>query len=70
MIRKKGKGNPTSDLRIINLIEANFNFSNKIMTRMTMNYTEANNLIPKEQYGSRKNIRQLIKQLIKDWSMI
>ena len=54
MIEKKGKGNLVKDLRIINLIEADFNFNNKIMARMVMQYIEDNKLIPQEQYRSRK----------------
>ena len=33
MIEKKGKGNKVRDLRILNLLEANFNFNNKFMEK-------------------------------------
>ena len=42
MIEKKGKGNLTKDLQIINLIEADFNLNNKAMVRSTLKYAEVN----------------------------
>ena len=54
MITKKGKGNLVKDLCTINLIEADFNFNNKRLARLTINCIEKNRLIPKEQYGNRK----------------
>ena len=54
MIEKKGKGNLVKDLKTINLSEVDFNFNNKIMARIIMNCAEVNNLLPKEQCGSRK----------------
>ena len=42
------------DVRMINLIEANFNFNNKVIARLIIKCTEENNLLPAEQYGSRK----------------
>ena len=54
MIAKKRKGNLVQDLCTINLIEANFNFNNKVMARSIMKYAKENNLLPAEQYSSRK----------------
>ena len=48
MITKKGKENLVKDLHTINLMEEDFNFNNKILARLTMNYAEKNRLIPKE----------------------
>ena len=53
MIEKKGKGNKVGDLRTINLMEAGFNFNNKTMTRDILYCAERNDLLPKEQCGSR-----------------
>ena len=52
IIEKKGKRNLVSNLWIINLIEADFNFNNKVMTRNATRCVEQNNLIPIEQYRS------------------
>ena len=46
MIKKKGKGNLIRDLRTINLMEANFNFINKVMARLIMNCAEYNKILP------------------------
>lgn len=54
MIEKKNKGNLVSDLRTINLMEADFNFNNHVMGKQVNRCAEANAQIPKEQYGSRK----------------
>ena len=54
---KKGKDNLVRDLRRINQIEADFNFNNKVIDRLIMNYKEENGLLPTEQYGSRKSYR-------------
>ena len=59
MIEKKGKENLVSDLRIVNLIEADFNYNNKIIVRIVMKCTKNNNLIPKEQYSSRKALKAI-----------
>jgi hypothetical protein len=48
MIKKKGKKNLVLDLCIINLMEADFNFNNKILARNTMRYAEENHFIPKK----------------------
>ena len=48
MIEKKGKGNRVGDLRIINLMEADFNFNNKMIAKDILYYTKKNNLLPKE----------------------
>ena len=49
IIKKKRKGNLVKDLRMISLIEANFNFNNKVMARLIMNCAEANKLLPDKQ---------------------
>ena len=43
-------------------MEADFNFNNKIMARMVIKCIEENNLIPKEQYRSRK-LHKVIDQV-------
>ena len=57
IIKKKGKGNLVKDLRTINLIEADFNFNNKVIARIVMECAEENKLISPEQYSSRKLYR-------------
>ena len=59
MIQKKGKENFTVDLQTINLIEAGFDFNNKLMARDLVECAETKNLILAEQYGSRKNYRAI-----------
>jgi hypothetical protein len=54
MIQKKDKINLVTKLRTITLTEADFNFNNKILGKETLKHAELNNLIAKEQYGSRK----------------
>ena len=54
MIQKSGKQPEVEKLRTINLLECEFNFNNKIMGRAVGECAERNNLLPKEQYGSRK----------------
>ena len=54
IIEKKGKGNKVKDLRMINLLEVDFNFNNKIRTRMTMDCIKSNQLLLEDQYKSRK----------------
>ena len=48
MIEKKSKGNKVKDIRIINLLEVDFNFNNKILARITIDYVESNQLLPEE----------------------
>ena len=48
MIEKKEKGDNVKDLRIINLMEVDFNYSNKLLARETMKCTELNRLLPQE----------------------
>ena len=45
MIEKKGKINLVKDLYTINLIEADFNFNNKVIARLLIRYVEKNKLI-------------------------
>ena len=52
IIEKEGKDNRVSNLRIINLIEADFNFNNKVIVKVVVKCIESNKLIPKEQYRS------------------
>ena len=54
MIQKSGKQPEVEKLRTINLLKYDFNFNNIIMGRVVGEYEERNNLLPKEQYGSRK----------------
>jgi hypothetical protein len=54
IIQKKERLNLVSKLRTITLTEADFNFNNKVLGKETLRHAEANNLIAKEQYGSRK----------------
>jgi hypothetical protein len=54
MIKKKEQLNLVSKLRTITLTEADFNFNNKVLGKQTLHHAKINNLIAKEQYGSRK----------------
>jgi hypothetical protein len=54
MIQKKERINLVTKLRTITLTEADFNFNNKILGKETLQHAELNNMIAKEQYGSRK----------------
>ena len=65
IIEKKGKENQIKDLRTINLIEANFNYSNKVIAKEVLRCDEANQLIPREQYGSRIEYRAITQVLNK-----
>ena len=70
MIEKKGKGVEVENLRTINLMECDFNFSNKVIGREVGKCAEENKLLPKEQHGSRKDHQARIlgtnKKLIYD----
>ena len=57
IIEKKGKENLVSDLHTINLMEADFNFNNKVMVKAIIHYVEQNHLLLMEQYGSHKGYR-------------
>ena len=52
IIEKKEKGNQVGNLRIINLIEADFNYNNKKIARDVLWCCENNKFLPREQYGS------------------
>ena len=54
MIRKKANVDLVTKLRTIVLTEADFNYCNKVLGKMTLEHAERNKLLPKEQYGSRK----------------
>ena len=54
MIRKKANVDLVTKLRTIVLTEADFNYCNKVLGKSTLEHAERNNLLPKEQYGSRK----------------
>ena len=54
MLKKKENVDLVSKLRTITLLEADFNFNNKILGRETIAHAERNEVIAKEQYGSRK----------------
>ena len=55
MLKKKDNEDLVTKLRTITLLEADFNFNNKVLSKATIDHAEANNLIAKEQYGSRKH---------------
>lgn len=65
MLLKKGKGDFVDDLRTIQLMECDFNGNNKKLGKEVMQCAEANNLLPKEQYGSRKNKRAILQAVNK-----
>ena len=54
MIKKKQQEEHISRLRSIVLTEADFNFNNKILGKLTLQVAEEKGAIAKEQYGSRK----------------
>ena len=54
MIPKKINSLQADKLRLINLLEPDFNFLNGMVSRKFMKAAERNNLIAKEQFGSRK----------------
>ena len=54
MLQKKAKVDLVDQMRTIVLTEADFNFNNKILGRLTLQKAETAKAIPKEQYGSRK----------------
>ncbi len=53
MIHKKAGVDLVTKLRTITLLEADFNYNNKILGRSTLQHAEKHGLIAKEQYGSR-----------------
>ena len=55
MIPKKADSKRAEQLRVICLMEPDFNFMNKWMGKITMANAEASNTIADEQFGSRKN---------------
>ena len=59
MIKKKANVDLVTKLRTIVLTEADFNFNNKKLGKESIFHAEANNLIAKEQYGSRKGKRAI-----------
>ena len=63
MIEKKGKVNLVQDMIIINQIEVEFSLNNKVLSQETMQCTKENNLIPREQHGSRKGHRSITQSL-------
>jgi hypothetical protein len=65
MIQKKERLNLVSKLRTITLTEADFNFNNKVLGKETLRHAEANNLIAKEQYGSRKGKSSIVHAINK-----
>lgn len=54
MIRKKANSDLLNHLRSVVLTEAEWNFNNKVLGKTTLEHAEKHNLLPKEQYGSRK----------------
>jgi hypothetical protein len=63
MIRKKAQVDLVTGLRTVVLTEADFNFNNKILGRMTLQHAEMTGALAKEQYGSRKG-KKAIDQAI------
>ena len=63
MIGKKAKSDLIKDLRSVVLTEAEWNFNNKVLGKMTLDHAEKYNLIPPEQHGSRKG-KQSIDHVI------
>lgn len=59
MIQKKEGVDLVSKLCTLVLTSADFNHNNKILGRKTLWHAEDNNLLAKEQYGSRKNKRAI-----------
>ena len=59
MIKKKADVDLVTKLRTIVLTEADFNFNNKKLGRESLMHAEQNNLIAKEQYGSRRGKRAI-----------
>ena len=70
MIKKKADVDLVTKLRTIVLTEADFNFNNKKLGKESLLHAELNDLLAKEQYGSRKGKRSidhaLNKRLIYD----
>ena len=48
MILKKGKRDNVQNLHTINLMEADFNFNNKLLAKDAMRYAEVNKLLLQE----------------------
>lgn len=57
---EKGKGVLTKNLRTICLLEADFNFNNKVLAKQIMHCAERNHNLPQEQYGSRKGKKAIL----------
>ena len=49
MIEEKGKGNKVRDLRTLNLLEADFNLNNKVMSKTALEFIKRNGILPPEQ---------------------
>lgn len=60
MIPKKADSNRVDKLRTIVLLEADFNYMNKLIGKRVMHNAEAHNNIAPEQYGSRKRKSSII----------
>lgn len=52
MIHKKENVDLVGKLRTVTLLEADFNFNNKVLGKETLHHAEINGLLAKEQYGS------------------
>jgi hypothetical protein len=59
MIRKKAQIDSVTGLRTVVLTEADFNFNNKILGKMTLDHAGKTRTLAKEQYGSRKGKRAI-----------
>ena len=69
MIWKKANVDLVTKLRIIVLKEADFNYCNKLFGKSTLEHAEKNNLLPKEQYGSRKGHNSITHAVHKKLSL-
>lgn len=54
MLQKTNRSNSVDKLQTIQLFEADYNLNNKKIRKEVMMCAETNNLLPEEQYGSRK----------------
>lgn len=68
-ILKKTNVYDVDQMRLIQLMDAEFNMNNKMIGRRMMQNAEALGLIPKDQYGSRKHHRSITAALNKRITM-
>ena len=68
-ILKKANVYDVDQMRLIQLMDAEFNMNNKMIGRRMMHNAESLGLIPEDQYGSRKHHRSIIAALNKRITM-